>query len=198
MTERYQLLYDATEIRQTIGRMASEITARHDGENPLFVPLLRGAMPFASKLMFEMGRQAPDFHPEVDYMMTSRYGANESPVATDPIIITDLAPSTEVEGRTVVIVDDVLDMGETARFVREHLLKLGAGYIELAVLVQKDDVIRTTEIEADYVGFHAPNKWLVGMGMDDGAIAKESYRWREGIWVVNPGDALPKHALVNA
>lgn len=200
MKERYHQLYTSTQITQRIGQLASEITANYNGDdpsrgkNPLFVSLLRGAAPFTSRLMFEIARQAPDFHPEVDYMMTSRYA--DSIVPNDETkIIMDLAPDTEVKNRNVVIVDDVLDMGETATTVRQHVLDMGARYVELAVLVEKE-VPRETTIQADYRGFYAPNKWLVGMGMDDGLVAKESYRWADGIWVVGHEDEIDQHALL--
>ena len=108
MNERYTKLYDSTDVKKRIGQLASEITARHDDESPLFVALLRGANPFASQLMFEITRQAPDFHPELDYMMTSRYADSVIPNSETQIVM-DLAPTTEVKGRSVVIVDDVLD-----------------------------------------------------------------------------------------
>ena len=184
MTERYKLLYSEAAIDKQIRRMASEITAEHYGKNPLFVSLLRGAAPFTSQLMFEITRKVPDFHPELDYMLTSRYG--DSYTAKEELkIITDLSPDTEVAGRAAIILDDVLDRGETALAIREHLIKLGAGFVELAVLVEKD-APRTAPINADYIGFSAPDQWLVGMGMDDPALAKEAYRWRKGIWTVTP------------
>ena len=201
MKERYRELYSSRQINQRIGQLASEITANYNGdeaaygENPLFIALLRGAAPFASKLMFEIDRQAPDFHPEMDYMMTTREAERFSPHAETEIIM-DLAPDTEVKNRNVIIVDNVLDMGETAVSVRNHVLEMGARYVELAALVEKD-IERSAQIEADYLGFTAPNQWLVGMGMDDSAIAKESYRWSNGIWVVDQGVDLPQHALIS-
>lgn len=200
MNERYHKLYDSKRINQRIGQLASEITANYNGddpkygENPLFIALLRGAAPFSSKLMFEIARQAPDFNPEIDYMMTSRYANSIVPDAETKIIM-DIAPDTVVKNRNIIIVDDVLDMGETATTVRNHVLEMGARYVELATLVEKD-VPRSTTIEADYVGFKAPNTWLVGMGMDEGALAKESYRWSDSIWAINPEDLQPQHAVI--
>ena len=185
MKERYQLLHDSEEIQQHIGQMASEITAQYDGEHPLFVALLRGGAPFASRLMIEIARQAPDFHPELDYMMTSRYPSGTNPAGETQIVM-DILPTTEVKNRTVIILDDVLDMGETAKTVRDHMLDLGARYVALAVLVEKDIAVRTADVEADYVGFRGETGWLVGYGMNDSAIATEAYRWADGIWRIAP------------
>ena len=187
MKERYQLLHDSEEIQQHIGQMASEITTQYNGEHPLFVALLRGGAPFASRLMTEIARQAPDFYPELDYMMTSRYPSGTNPAGETQIVM-DILPTTEVKNRTVIILDDVLDMGETAKTVRDHMLDLGARYVALAVLVEKDIAVRTANVEADYVGFRGETGWLVGYGMNDSAIATEAYRWADGIWRVTPND----------
>lgn len=197
MNERYQLLHDSKAIQQRIGQLASEITAKYDEENPLFVALLRGAAPFATKLMAEIARQAPAFHPELDYMMTSRYPTNENPIGEAEIVM-DIAPATEVKNRTVIVIDDVLDMGDTYRKVRDHILDMGARYVALAVLVEKD-VARLNNTQADFVGFRGETGWLVGSGMNDTRIAPEAHRWTDGIWRVTPNDrpdAPPQLALV--
>ena len=102
--------------------------------------------------MTEITRQAPDFHPELDCMMTSRYPSGTNPAGETKIVM-DISPTTEVKNRTVIILDDVLDMGETAKTVRDHMLDLGARYVALAVLVEveKDIAVRTADVEADYV-----------------------------------------------
>lgn len=195
MTERYRKLYDKDQVTKRIGQLASEITARYSGDGeldrPLFVALLRGAMPFASKLMFEMQRQAPDFHPELDVMMVSTYGDGRH--AGEPRIVTDLARTTSVFGRPVVILDDVLDQGITANFVTNHLDKLNPGSIELAVLAKKA-VTRVHDIKPDYCGFDVGDKWIVGMGMDDAADGNEHYRWLDEIWEVAQEDDPPMKA----
>lgn len=195
MRERYRQLYDRTQVNQRIGQLASEITARYPGdselERPLFVGLLRGAMPFASKLMFEMQRQVPDFHPELDVMIVSTYGDGRR--AGEPRIVTDLARTTAVFGRPVVVVDDILDQGITANFVMNHLDKLNPGSIELAVLAKKA-VSRVHDIEPNYYGFDVGDKWIVGMGMDDANDGNEHYRWLDEIWEVTQDDDPPMKA----
>ncbi len=174
MKERYNTLYTNAQITHEITRIAQEIIADHSADKPLFVALLRGAAPFASRLMFTIAQLAPDMHPEIDYMMVSTYGSGTS--AHEPRIVTDLAPSTNIKGRCVIIIDDVLDKGITAEFVRLHLESMGAREIKLAVLVQKQTE-RRYPIEATYYGFTANDEWLVGMGMDDAELANEGNRW---------------------
>ena len=200
MTERYTQEYSKKDINQRIGQMAKEMTAKYNGDDPkfadkpLFIALLLGAAPFAHRLMEEITEREPGFDPELEYMRTSRYAKGEISNA-EVEIIWDIAPG-KVEGRNVIIIDDVLDMGETATAVRERLIGMGARLIELAVLVVKD-APRTTTIQADYVGFEAPNKWLVGMGMDDNAVAPEAHRWDKNIQSVNPIEPQFQHAVLS-
>lgn len=182
MNERYSLLVGRDEVATHINRLASEIIQNEADSLPLFVGLLRGAAPFTSMLMFELARQSPEFHPEVDYMMVSTYGGERH--ASEPRIVTDLAPSTNANGRTVIVIDDVLDKGITADFVRTHLLARGAANVKLAVLCDKQ-TLREREVIADYVGFTFADNWLVGMGMDDAQAAPEGYRWLDEIWEIS-------------
>lgn len=87
MHERYSRLADASEVNQHITRLATQLLRDHPDRTPLFVALLRGAAPFSGKLMLELARQSPDYHPEIDYMMVSTYGAEKH--ASEPRIVTD-------------------------------------------------------------------------------------------------------------
>ncbi len=190
MTERLEILYKSDEIKQRTGRVAREIAARFQpggdfDDTPLFIALLKGGAPFATDLMRELTQQYPNMHPELEYMATSRYPTGENPIGEAEIVV-DIAPE-KVKNRNVVVVDDVLDMGDTYHKVREHLLGLGARYIALAVLVEKD-IQRQNGIEADFVGFKDVTGWLVGYGMNDGATAPEAYRWADYIARIAPGD----------
>lgn len=180
VNERYALLASQNDVDQHIRRLAGEIV-KQEMTSPLFVGLLRGAAPFCSKLMLEIVRQSQDFHPELDYMMVSTYGGKRH--ASEPRIVTDLAPSTVVNGRTVIVIDDVLDKGITADFVKNHLLSRGAVNVKLAVLCDKQTV-RERDVTADYIGFTFTDNWLVGMGMDDASAATEGYRWLNEIWEI--------------
>lgn len=170
------------EVEVRINELATTIIKDFSGANPLFVALLRGAAPFAAKLMFSIARQAPEFHPELDYMMVSTYGSGQK--AGEPHIVTDLAPGTTASGRPVIILDDVLDKGITAHFVAAHLRARGASDIKLAVLADKKTE-KVHDIPADYCGFVVEDVWLVGMGMDDAGSGKEHDRWLGSIEAIN-------------
>jgi hypoxanthine phosphoribosyltransferase len=176
-----KLLATSEQIDTAISDMAKTIITDFNGSQPLFVALLRGAAPFASKLLFTIAKEAPDMHPELDYMTVSTYGVGRQ--AGTPHIAMDLAPDTEVKGRTVIILDDVLDKGVTSSFVTHYLLDKGAADIKLAVLVEKD-IDRVSPKNADFVCFHAGEEWLVGMGMDDATVARDGYRWLNEIRVI--------------
>ncbi len=170
------------ELSLSMQAMAQKIIHEHGADRPLFVALLRGAAPFASKLMFEMTALAPEMHPELDYMMVSTYGDGRE--AGTPRIVTDLAPDTIVKDRLVIVLDDVLDKGITADFVTTYLKQRGAKTIKLAVLATK--AVPTRTFEADYSCLEAPDAWLVGMGMDNADTAREAYRWLDAIKAIEP------------
>lgn len=191
MNERYTLLYDRTHVHQAIARMASEITGVYDGEDPLFVSLLHGSAPFTAQLAAEMARQAPDFHPHVDYMITSRNLDRILPDSLEPDVRLPLSNRSNVEGRPIVVLDNVLDQGNTYAYVETLLKKRGAKTVELAVLVEKT-FPRTNGVSARYVGFpHTPVGFLVGMGMVDHKVSEEAYRWAGDIWQVRGDDDVP-------
>lgn len=175
------LLTSSDDVDNRIDQIATQILKSHT-ESPLFVALLRGAAPFASKLMFAITRQSPDFHPELDYMMVSTYGNSRE--ASQPRIVTDLAPDTLIKGRPVIVLDDVLDKGITAHFVTQYLLSRGASSVQLAVLAVKKTK-QVYEIQADYHAFEFDDVWLTGMGMDDSATTKEANRWTDDIQQAN-------------
>lgn len=168
--------YVATEAEVTtrIDELAREIIARYSGQNPLFVCMLRGGAPFATRLMFAIERADPNFCPEMDYITTKTYG--NARVDKQPELLTDVQPGTTVTGRTVILLDDVLDKGVTAEFASQVMHSKGAAQVDLIVLAQKNRE-RTAFKEATLYGFEAPEDWLTGMGMDNASEAKESHRW---------------------
>ena len=181
MNSTYKQVATTEQINKKISHIAQKILEDYPDKTPLFVALLRGAAPFSSKLMTELAKQNRNYHPELDYMMVSTYGNGQH--AGEPHIVTDLAPSTLVRDREVIIIDDVLDKGITADFVMKHLSNRGCASVKLAVLCDKQTT-RDRDVTADYSGFTFNDNWLVGMGMDDASAANEGYRWLDEIWEV--------------
>jgi hypoxanthine phosphoribosyltransferase len=178
-----RLLHSAADVDRRIDEMADELIERYRDDKPLFVCLLRGGAPFATRLMFAIARRDPSFHPELDYMTVRTYATERS--ASHPELVMGLAPGTDIHGRTVVMLDDVLDQGHTAKFTSGYLTLLGAAKVELVVLVQKD-VEREAYPQAAVFGFTAPDEWLTGMGMDDTRLGREANRWMVDLGVATP------------
>jgi hypoxanthine phosphoribosyltransferase len=131
------MLYSAQQVDARITEMANEIVHRYSSKDVVFVSLLNGAAPFASKLMFAIQKCDPKFHPNAQSMIVSRYGASREPGKLR--VVTDLPPEyRELNGRTAVVIDDLIDAGGTTDFARQHLIGYGASEVDLIVLVKKD------------------------------------------------------------
>lgn len=171
------------QVWQRINEMAREIIATYRDKNPLFICLLRGGAPFATKLMFAITHQDPHFHPEMDYVNIKTYGDERTDRPSE--LLSDILDSTKPEGRPVILLDDVLDKGVTAAFGTKHFLENhGAASVELVVLATKDRQ-RTAYGKAALSGFSVPDDWLTGMGLDDANIMKEANRWGGYIAIAN-------------
>src|SRR6478609_1632041 len=95
------VLHSTEDVDRRIDEMAAEIVERYRDDKPLFVCLLRGGAPFATRLMFAISRLDPHFHPELDYMTVRTYATERS--ASHPELVMGLAPGTDIHGRTVVM-----------------------------------------------------------------------------------------------
>lgn len=178
-----QKLISEAELTEHINKLAGEIIQKFAGQNPLFICLLRGGMPFAAQLMFAITRQDPHFHPELDYMTVSSYGSELA--ASEPRIVMDISYKSEITGRPVIVVDDMIDKGSTYTFTKKHLENKGAQQVYLAALVQRESV-KSREFDADFHCFSVDSQaWLTGMGLDDPRIGREANRWAQYVAIAN-------------
>jgi hypoxanthine phosphoribosyltransferase len=154
--EQSDLVASADEVQGALRRVASDIEARLAERYPLVLAVMGGAVVFAGQLL-PLLRFPLDF----DYIHVSRYGAATRGAEIDWRV----TPPESVRGRTVLVVDDILDGGDTMAAIRERLLALGAREFHCAVLVEK---ILTKEkpIRADFVGLRIPDRFVFGYGMD--------------------------------
>jgi len=153
------VLFSAAEIKDRVEALASEIAAKISGDI-LIVSLLRGSFMFTADLVREL--YAIGVHPQIDFMTLSSYGqatksSGEVVVGRD---ITD-----DVAGRTILVVDDILETGRTLSFAVNLLKERGASEIKLAVLLEKPGKLEV-DTKADFVGFSIPDKFVVGYGLD--------------------------------
>lgn len=156
-----RILYNENDIRARIGALADAI-AQDLPEDFLMAPVLTGAFVFAADLLRALQARGAD--PLVDFVQLSSYGGAR---ASSGVVTLLKDFSVQIEGRAVLIVDDVLDTGRSLHFAREMVLARGAIAAPVCVLVRKATG-RSADIDADYVGFEAgANDFLVGYGMDD-------------------------------
>ncbi len=181
MTKRWvhEEMFSAAEVDTRIKEMADEVVDLYEGRNPLFVGILLGAQPFINKLVPEIKRTSPDFQHQLGYMTVSSYGNDNT--AHKPRIVKDLPLVINTQGRSVVMLDEVLDKGRTAAFVEEHLMGLGAATVDLVALVEKIRRRDAYEKGAKIYGFESRDVWLVGMGMDNPGEFQEAHRWDPSI-----------------
>ena len=170
-----EVLCSTMEVNVRIQELASEVIERYQDYStpPLFVCLLRGAAPFATRLMTEIAMQSAHFHPDLDYMKVKTYG--DQLVASKPDILLGLEPE-RAAGRTAVILDDVLDTGVTVDATEKYLREQGATDVDVIVLAQKERE-RAMWQNATFHGFTFPDVWLTGMGLDDPNVGYEANRW---------------------
>lgn len=152
-----KILYTNEEIVEQAKRLGQQLTADYAGKNPLLVGVLKGAVPFMAELIKHI-----DTHVELDFMVVSSYHGGISS-SGEVKIIKDV--DTNVEGRHVVFVEDIIDTGRTLKYLRDLFEYRKAESIKIVTLVDKPEA-RVIDIQADYVGCQVPNEFLVGFGLD--------------------------------
>lgn len=153
------VLFTAAEIRERVEALATEIAARM-GHEFLIVSLLRGSFMFTADLVREL--YAIGVHPQIDFMTLSSYGSATQSSGT-VTIGRDL--SEEVAGKTVLILDDILETGRSLHTASNLMRERGAALIQHVVLLEKPGK-REVDIKAEFVGFSIPDKFVVGYGLD--------------------------------
>ena len=173
------LIIPADEIQAALGRLANEITAELQNANPLVLTVMGGAVVFAGQLLPRLV-----FPMECDYLHATRYGD----VTTGGELAWVVEPRAPVDGRVVLVLDDILDEGITLAAVKRRLLEQGATACYIAVLSEKD-LGREKPVAADFVGVRLPNRYVFGCGMD----VKGAWRNLPAIYALKEiplGDAL--------
>ena len=152
-----KVLYSREDIQQACQKMGKQITADFAGKNPLVICVLKGAVMFMTDIVREIKTYL-----ELDFMDVSSYG-NETVSSGDVKIIKDL--DTSVEGRNVLIIEDIIDTGRTLKCLVDLFEKRNAKSVKICTLLDKPDR-RIEGIVPDYTGFKVPNEFVVGFGLD--------------------------------
>lgn len=181
------LIRSEEEILSAIDRLAGEIADRLRDEYPLVLTVMSGGVVFAGLLLPKLG-----FPLECDYLHATRYGNQTSGAELNWLA----EPRTPVAGRTVLVLDDILDEGITLAAIKARLLAQGAAACFTAVLSEKD-LDRAKPISADFKGVQLPNRYVFGCGMD----VKGAWRNLPAIYALKEitlGDALKEVPLGDA
>lgn len=157
-----EIIIDRAAIDAAIEQMATQIAADYTvGAPPVFLPIMHGAMLFASQLALELGGKGVDL--TFDYIHVSRYNGEET---GSHQLVWQHRPKTPLFGRRVLIADDILDEGYTLAAVSAWCLEQGASDVRIVVLATKDHDRATAGIVADYKGLRVPDRYVFGFGMD--------------------------------
>ena len=162
-----EILLDAETIRRRVGELGARIGVDYAGRDLVLVSILKGALPFLADLPLR-----------IDFMVVSSYGAGTTTTGVVRIL-KDLAKP--IEGRDVLVVEDILDTGHTLSYVIEHLRGQHPSSLGLCALLDKP-ARRVMPIQVDYRGFEIPDKFVVGYGLD----FAERYRNLPFIGVLKP------------
>jgi hypoxanthine phosphoribosyltransferase len=150
------LVCSEQEVGRAVERVAAEVTGRLADANPLVLSVMGGAVVFTGRLLPLLY-----FPLELDYLHVTRYDGR----TRGSEVRWKAGPRTDIRGRTLLVVDDILDEGDTLAAVRERLLADGAAAFFSAVFADKD-IGRAKPIQADFVGVRVPDRYVFGFGMD--------------------------------
>ncbi len=157
---RSEEVVSADEVQAALGRMAVEITARLAGSHPLVITVMNGGQVFAGQLLPRLS-----FALDCSYVHVRRYGRETS----GGELVWIAGPHDSVTGRTVLLLDDILDEGRTLAAIRARLVELGAREVLLAAFALKERAT-PAEVEADFIGVRVPDRFVFGFGMDLGGL----------------------------
>jgi hypoxanthine phosphoribosyltransferase len=149
-------LHDAARVESALDAMAAAITRRLGGSNPIVVCLMNGGVVPFGRLLTRL-----QFPLEVDYVHATRYGTRLKGGELEWIA----GPFVPARGRSVLLVDDILDEGATLAAIEARYRHDGASEVYKAVLVRKDRM-RKIDIEVEFVGLEIPDRYVFGYGMD--------------------------------
>lgn len=152
-----EVLISSENIQERIREMGADIARDYADKNPLMIGVLKGACMFLSDLM-----RAADIPLGVEFMAISSYGA-EMRTSGEVRILKDL--DVAIEGRHILVVEDIVDTGLTLSYLLANLKSRGAATVKLAALLDKFER-REKEVPIDYLGFQIPDKFVVGYGLD--------------------------------
>ena len=153
-TER--VLFDQEQVQARVKELGKQVSRDYAGKEPVLVGVLRGVVVFMADLM-----RMIDLPLQIEFMEISHYGERKESID----VIRDVM--TELKGRHVLVVEDIVDTGLTLRYLLEHLQAKGPASLKVCTLLDKS-VRRMADIPVEYVGFEVPDEFVIGYGLDYG------------------------------
>ncbi len=150
------------EIQKRIGELGAQITSDLKEKNPIFIVVLKGAFLFAADLLKKVNLDC-----EITFMRVASYAGTQSTGHVKNLI----GLSEDIKGRSVVIIEDIVDTGDTVVYLLDELKKHNPSEIRVASLLLKPKALKHN-LEIDYVGFEVPNDFLVGYGLDYDGVGR--------------------------
>ncbi len=154
---KLRILFSRQEIEAAVSRLAAEIRQDYHDKCPLLIGILKGSFMFLADLIRHL-----DFPLEVDFIGLSSYGKGERTSGKIKLV---KPLGSSVKGREVLVIEDIVDTGLTTAFCLDYLQQRKPASLKLCVLTDKPSR-RRVPVTIDYLGFTAPNKFLVGYGLD--------------------------------
>lgn len=156
---KISVLFDERQLAERVTSLAQEIVVRM-GKTPLLIPVLKGSFIFAADLLRAL--HVTGAVPDMDFISLSSYGSG-SVSRGEVVILRDT--EAEIAGRDVLIVDDILESGRTLAFAKDLMMARRAKSVMTCVLLNKPGKL-AVQLQADFVGFECPDKFVIGYGMD--------------------------------
>ncbi len=168
-----KILISEEEIEKRVKELGRQISDDYAGKSLVVVSVLKGSVMFMADLL-----RALDIHTEIDFMVVSSYGSGVVSTGAVKMLKDIFLP---IEGRDVLIVEDILDTGKTLHYIKDYLGARKPNSIRICTLLDKPER-READIVADYVGFNVPDEFVIGYGLD----YDEHYRNLPFIGVLKP------------
>ena len=169
-----RVLLTEDQIKARVRELGAELMRDYEDKNPVFVGVLKGVVVFYADMI-----RAFDAPCQLDFMWVSSYQGTQS--TGNMVVRKDV--TTDLTGRHVVILEDILDTGRSRRFVVDHLKSKGAASVKICTLLDKPEGrVPGYEIQAEYTGFSIPNAFVVGYGLD----YDEKYRNLPYVGILKP------------
>lgn len=155
--KNFEIFIPYEKIRSVIEEMAERMNKELDGKKPLFVCILNGSFMFAAELF----KRINIIEAEISFVKLASYQGDQTTGEVKQLI----GLNEKLEGRTIIVLEDIVDTGITIRNIQEQLAQLNPGEVQIATMLLKPDALQE-EVKLDYVGLEIPNDFIVGYGLD--------------------------------